>query len=146
MTQGSEGDGTLEDEIFGMGSKPDAIDRPEHVIIDPAPAVRRPRAERGPLIKWQPTSLPARRDLGLGGAGAATFFFVDVVVMWAPLTRNAPSGLTAQTITLLVVAFGLGGLLAWYVRGALRPYGFGMMAGWAFLTLLSAGFLTGVSP
>ncbi|MCW2939256.1 MAG: hypothetical protein JWN00_2241, partial [Actinomycetia bacterium] len=36
--------------------------------------------------------------------------------------------------------------LVWSVRGALRPYGFGMMAAWTFLTLLSFGYLTGLAP
>jgi hypothetical protein len=118
---------TLEDDLFGTGAESERVDR-------------------GPRITWQPTALPSCRDLCLGAAGAATFFLVDAVMMWGPLIRGAGSSTPAQTITLLVLAFGLGGLLAWHVRGSLRPFGFGMMAGWAFSTLISVGYLTGVSP
>lgn len=125
MTQSGDSTPSLEDELFGTDSE---------------------RDDRGPRITWQPAALPGCRDVGLGVAGGATFFLVDVVMMWAPLVRGAGSSTLPQTITLILLAFGLGGLLAFRVRGSLRPYGFGMMAGWAFCTLVSAGYLTGVSP
>lgn len=116
---------TLEDDIFG----PD----PDH-------------DERGPRISVAPRSLPGCRDLTLALAGFLTFALVDTVMMWAPLTRRGASAGSAQAVTLLALAFGLGGMLVWSVRGALRPYGFGMMAAWGFLTLLSFGYLTGLAP
>jgi hypothetical protein len=116
---------TLEDDLFGM--------EPAH-------------AERGPRIVWQPRELPGCRDLALMACGVITFALVDVVLMWAPLTRPAASATFPQVLILALLAFGLGGLLAWHVRGACRPYGFGLMIGWLFLTLLSAGYLTGVNP
>lgn len=125
MTQPGDGARSLEDDLFGTDSE---------------------RDDRAPRISWQPPALPGCRDVGLGVAGAGTFFVVDAVMMWAPLTRGAGGTTLPQTITLIVLAFGLGGLLVWRVRGSLRPYGFGMMAGWAFFTLISAGYLTGVSP
>jgi hypothetical protein len=79
-------------------------------------------------------------------SGIATFALVDGVMMWAPLTTTASSSPAPQILILLLLAFGLGGLLAWHVRGAWRPYGFGLMMGWFALTLLSAGYLTGVNP
>jgi hypothetical protein len=94
----------------------------------------------------QSRELPGCRDLALGGCGLATFTLVDAIMMWAPLTTTASSSPAPVALILLLLAFGLGGLLAWRVGGAWRPYGFGMMAGWVALTLLSAGYLTGVSP
>jgi hypothetical protein len=116
---------TLEDDLFGM--------EPAH-------------DERGPRIVWQPRELPGCRDLALASAGVVTFAFVDGIMMWAPLTTSASSSPAPQALILLLLAFGLGGLLAWRVGGKWRPYGFGMMAGWLVLTLLSAGYLTGISP
>jgi hypothetical protein len=121
----NDSDKTLEDDLFGM--------EPAH-------------AERGPRIVWQPRELPGCRDLVLGACGLATFAVVDGIMMWVPLTTTASSSRFPQALILLLLAFGLGGLLAWRVRGAWRPYGFGLMAGWLALTLLSVGYLTGVSP
>ena len=118
-------DKTLEDDLFGT--------QPTH-------------DERGPRIAWQPRELPGCRDLALAASGSVTFALVDGIMMWAPLTTTAASSPVPQALILLLLAFGLGGLLAWRVGGKWRPYGFGLMAGWVFLTLLSAGYLTGVSP
>jgi hypothetical protein len=52
--------------------------------------------------------------------------------------------LLPQFVTLLLLAFGLGGLLVWQVGGRWRTFGIGMMLAWGFLTLVSVGFLTGV--
>jgi hypothetical protein len=82
----------------------------------------------------------------LATSGTITFSLVDGIMMWAPLTTTAASSPVPQALILLLLAFGLGSLLAWRVGGKWRPYGFGMMVGWLILTLLSAGYLTGVSP
>ncbi|TNY37790.1 hypothetical protein EIO00_06440 [Thermomonospora catenispora] len=102
-----------------------------------------------PLLKvpdtppWERLSV-SRADLLRGAAGFLTFCFVDLVMMYAPLMGVYRSSLLPQFVALLVVAFGLGGLLAWQVRGAWRPFGYGMMLAWVALTLISVGFLTGV--
>jgi hypothetical protein len=71
--------------------------------------------------------------------------FVDFVMMYAPLMMSRRPSLLPQFITLLVLAFGLGGLLMWKVGGRWRSFGAGMMLAWVFLTLVSVGFLTGVT-
>lgn len=73
------------------------------------------------------------------------FVFVDAVMMYAPLMMSRRPSLLPQFITLLVLAFGLGGLLVWKVGGRWRTFGIGMMLAWTFLTLVSVGFLTGVT-
>ncbi|REE97458.1 hypothetical protein [Thermomonospora umbrina] len=108
----------------------------------------RVRAE--PIIKtpkappWERFGGVERRDLVRAGAGFATFVFVDLVMMYAPLMGRTDTSVLPQFVALLVVAFGLGGMCVWHIRGSWRPYGFGLMLGWVFLTLISAGFLTGV--
>jgi hypothetical protein len=119
---------SLEDEIFAVASS----------VEDGA------RAEPLLRLRRRPVAVPPRREIGLAAAGFLTFVFVDAVMMWAPLMMSRRPSLMPQMVTLLVLAFGLGGLLAWKVRGPWRPYGFGMMLGWVFLTLVSVGFLTGL--
>lgn len=137
MTDPEEGDfPSLEDELLGPAT------------ADSAGAADGVRAE--PRIKlpwtapWEAAGV-GRRELLPGGAGFGTFLLVDLVVMYGPL-MGRDSATLPQAVILIMLAFGLGGLLARQVGGKWRPYGFGMMVGWVFLTLVSAGFLTGVMP
>ncbi|MBC6466795.1 hypothetical protein HKK74_14970 [Actinomadura alba] len=95
---------------------------------------------------WQNADGPGCRDLAATVAGFGTFILVDCVMMYAPLQMKETPSLLPQMLTLLLLAFGLGGLLVWQIRGAWRPFGVGMMLGWLFMTLISAGFLTGLNP
>src|SRR5690606_29106063 len=85
------------------------------------------------------------RDVKAVGDGFGMFLFVDAVMLWAPLMMSRRPSLMPQFITLLVLAFGLGGLLVVKVGGRWRTFGFGMMLAWGFLTLVSVGFLTGLT-
>ncbi|MFS2293838.1 MAG: hypothetical protein FWJ90_14235 [Actinomadura sp.] len=127
---------SLEDEIFAMAHR---------VEVEPA-AQAHPRL---PADKAQVFVERARaflgRDVKALGAGFGTFLFVDAVMMWAPLMMSRRPSLMPQFITLLVLAFVLGGLLVVKVGGRWRTFGFGMMLAWAFLTLVSVGFLTGLT-
>ncbi|MFC6884791.1 hypothetical protein [Actinomadura yumaensis] len=129
---------SLEDEIFSVAHT---------VEVEPA-------SRSGPRLRWRSDRVQALgeraqalggRDIGALAAGFGTFVFVDVVMMYAPLMSSRRPSLLPQFVTLLVLAFGLGGLLVWKVGGRWRPFGAGMMAGWIALTLISVGFLTGVS-
>jgi hypothetical protein len=116
---------TLEDDLFGAAADYD---------------------DRGPLIKWQPpANLPGCRDLGVGAAGFGTFCVVDLIIMWGPLMGSSHGSLPGA-VALALLAFGLGGVLIWQVGGSWRQYGIGLMAGWAAMTLLSVGLLTGINP
>ncbi|WP_395106603.1 hypothetical protein [Actinomadura sp. SCN-SB] len=124
---------SLEDEIFAMASTVEVEDAS--------------RAEPPLLRLWQgPVQMPPPPVIGRAVAGFLTFLFVDAVMMYAPLMMSRRPSLLPQMVALLTLAFGLGGLLVWKVRGAWRPFGIGMMLGWLFLTLVSLGLLTGVSP
>ncbi|MFD0683795.1 hypothetical protein [Actinomadura fibrosa] len=130
---------SLEDDIFAVAHS---------VEVEPAGAEVRPRlrlgSDRAEQIAERARAL-GRRDIGAIAAGFGIFVFVDVVMMWAPLMMSRRPSLWPQFVTLLVLAFGLGGLLTWKVGGRWRPFGIGMMLAWVFLTLVSVGFLTGVS-
>lgn len=143
MTEPEEGlSPSLADDLLG------SADAAAAAAAGPAPD---PEPAR-PLIKltapppWERANAPSRRDLVLAGTGFGTFVLLDLIVMFGPLMGRETPTTVPQTVILIVFAFGLGGLLAWQVRGPWRLYGIGLMLGWIFLTLISAGFATGVMP
>ncbi|MFB4299747.1 hypothetical protein [Actinomadura sp. NTSP31] len=128
---------SLEDEIFAVAQSVQEEPEPAHPRL-------RLRSERALGIAERTRSLNGR-EVGAIAAGFGLFVFVDFVMMYAPLMTSRRPSLLPQFVTLLVLAFGLGGLLMWKVGGRWRPFGAGMMLAWVFLTLVSVGFLTGVS-
>ncbi|QXJ22966.1 hypothetical protein AGRA3207_004052 [Actinomadura graeca] len=128
---------SLEDDIFAVA---------HNVEVDQGQA--QPRIRLGSM-RAQEFAERARAlgdgQIGATAAGFGIFIFVDAVMMWAPLMMSRRPSLLPQFVTLLVLAFGLGGLLVWKVGGRWRPFGIGMMLAWVFLTLVSVGFLTGLS-
>ncbi|MDN3352998.1 hypothetical protein [Actinomadura sp. DC4] len=89
------------------------------------------------------------REITAVGSGLGTFILVDAIMMYSAFERNVVHGkdlnLVAQSLALLLLAFGLGGFLAWKMTGFTRLYGVGLMCGWTFLTLFSLGFCTGLN-
>jgi hypothetical protein len=99
---------------------------------------------------------PRRRHLNVGmrqitgvSCGFGTFILVNAFMMYSAFQENIVHGkdmsLLAQAVGLIVLAFGLGGFLAWRLEGFARLYGIGLMTGWTFMTLFSLGFCTGLS-
>src|SRR5256885_8993066 len=86
------------------------------------------------------------REIIAVGAGLGTFILIDAVMMYSAfetdIMQGKSSSLLAQAASLLVLAFGLGGFLAWRMSGFVRLYGVGLMCGWTFMTLFSLGFCT----
>ena len=124
---------SLEDEIFAVAGHVEVESARPRLPADKARAfAERLRASFG-------------RDVKVLASGFATFLCVDAVMMWAPLMMSRRPSLMPQFVTLLVLAFGLGGLLVVKVGGRWRAFGFGMMLCWVFLTLVSVGFLTGLT-
>jgi hypothetical protein len=123
---------SLEDEIFSVAST---------VEVESAQEA----APRLKLKRWERADAPSASFLRAAGAGFVTFLFVDGVMMSAPLMMSRRPSLLPQMVALIAVAFGLGSLLIWKVGGVWRPFGYGMMICWGFLTLISVGFLTGLS-
>lgn len=89
------------------------------------------------------------REITAVGSGLGTFILVDSIMMYSALEMNLSGGkdfsLLAQALALLLLAFGLGGFLAWKMTGFTRLYGVGLMCGWTFMTLFSLGFCTGLN-
>ncbi|MCW2943508.1 MAG: hypothetical protein JWR24_225 [Actinoallomurus sp.] len=89
------------------------------------------------------------REITAVGSGLSTFILVDGVMMYSAFEMNIMHGknfsLLSQALALLLLAFGLGGFLAWKMTGFMRLYGVGLMCGWTFLTLFSLGFCTGLN-
>ncbi|WUH99502.1 hypothetical protein OHR68_39445 [Spirillospora sp. NBC_00431] len=125
---------SLEDEIFGVAHDVEV----EQVARAPAePDRAQVLVERARAFLGQ--------DVKALVAGFGIFLFVDAVMMYAPLMTSRRPSLLPQFVTLLVLAFGLGSLLVWKVGGRWRMFGYGMMLAWVFLTLVSVGFLTGLT-
>jgi hypothetical protein len=137
-------DESLLDDLFGDG--PDGDTRagsPEEARTAAAP----PPLWRGWLRSARgPAAAPGCRDIGLTITGFVIFVSVDSVMMYTPFRISGSTSLLPQAITLLFLAFGLGALLVWNIRGAFRPVGIGLMLGWVFMTLISAGYFTGLNP
>jgi hypothetical protein len=93
-----------------------------------------------------PVAAPGCREIGLTITGFVIFVSIDSVMMYTPFRISGPTSLLPQAITLLFLAFGLGTLLVWSIRGAWRPVGIGLILGWVFMTLISAGYFTGLNP
>ncbi|TDB80069.1 hypothetical protein E1264_34620 [Actinomadura sp. KC216] len=125
---------SLEDELFGVAHD---VEVEQAVPARLAPDRAQLLAERARAF--------LRRDVKALASGFGAFLLVDAVMMYAPLMTSRRPSLLPQFITLLVLAFGLGGLLVWKVGGRWRTFGHGMMLAWVFLTLVSVGFLTGVT-
>lgn len=89
------------------------------------------------------------REIVAVGSGLGTFISVDAIMMYSAFEANVMHGggadLIAQALCLMLLAFGLGGFLAWKMSGWIRLYGVGLMCGWTFLTLFSLGFCTGLN-
>ncbi|MER7541954.1 hypothetical protein ABTW95_02985 [Spirillospora sp. NPDC127506] len=137
MAEAQESDlPSLEDEIFAVAHN---VEVEQGAAAEP----RLPTDKAQVLVERARAFLT--RDVKALAAGFGVFVFVDLVMMWAPLMMSRRPSLLPQFITLLLLAFGLGGLLVWQVGGRWRTFGIGMMLAWGFLTLVSVGFLTGVT-
>lgn len=89
------------------------------------------------------------REITAVTCGFGTFVLIDLFMMYSALelklSHHKDVSVLAQALALLLLAFGLGGFLAWKMTGWIRLYGMGLMCGWAFLTMFSLGFCTGLT-
>jgi hypothetical protein len=133
------------------------FESPLDADAEPAAGAAPPGSGGGPAVSawpgaaWvrsgaRPSTAPGCREIGLTTTGFVIFVSVDSIMMYAPFRTHGSTSLLPQAITLLFLAFGLGALLVWNIRGAFRPVGVGMMLGWVFMTLISAGYFTGLNP
>ncbi|MBE1532541.1 hypothetical protein [Actinomadura algeriensis] len=125
---------SLEDDIFAVA---------QQVEVD-GTAGPRIRTERAEALVERARAFVGR-DVSALAAGCGAFVFVDLVMMYAPLMASDRPNVLPQFVALLMLAFGLGGLLVWRVGGRWRTFGYGMMLGWVCLSLFSVGLLTGLT-
>jgi hypothetical protein len=103
------------------------------------------------MVETDPKRRPplGMREITAVGSGLGTFILVDAIMMYSAFERNVMHrqdlNLVAQALALVLLAFGLGGFLAYKMTGFMRLYGVGLMCGWTFLSLFSLGFCTGIS-
>ncbi|MGH3380908.1 MAG: hypothetical protein ACRDP6_39850 [Actinoallomurus sp.] len=103
------------------------------------------------MVETDPKRRPplGMREITAVGSGLGTFILVDAIMMYSAFERNVMHrqdlNLVAQALSLVLLAFGLGGFLAYKMTGFMRLYGVGLMCGWTFLSLFSLGFCTGIS-
>jgi hypothetical protein len=103
------------------------------------------------MVETDPKRRPTlgMREITAVGSGLGTFILVDAIMMYSAFERNVMHrqdlNLVAQALALVLLAFGLGGFLAYKMTGFMRLYGVGLMCGWTFLSLFSLGFCTGIS-
>ncbi|HZB28891.1 MAG TPA: hypothetical protein VE465_01875 [Streptosporangiaceae bacterium] len=127
----------------------DSVALPEPGLPEPGLGQRRSPAWQGAI--WARSGVPSAgapgcREIGLTTTGFVIFMIVDSIMMYAPFRTHSSTNLLPQAITLALLAFGLGALMIWSIRGAFRPVGVGLMLGWVFMTLISAGYFTGLNP
>jgi hypothetical protein len=127
----------------------DSVALAEPGLAEPGLEERRLPAWQG--VRWArsrvpPSGAPGFREIGLTTTGFVIFMIVDSIMMYAPFRTHGSTNLLPQAITLALLAFGLGALMIWSIRGACRPVGIGLMLGWVFMTLISAGYFTGLNP
>lgn len=101
---------------------------------------------------YRPPGPPPRRariSVGMAFVGAFLYFVINFVVGFAVLSMAGSSGNTAVATgaaALALGALGGGGALLATKNPAVKGLGLGLMIGWAFLSVVSVGFCTGLNP
>lgn len=94
---------------------------------------------------------PRRRRISIGMAflGAFLYFGFNLVLGFAVLgmaDSNGHVAVATGAAVLAVVALGGGGALLATSNPTVKGLGLGLMIGWAFLSIVSVGFCTGLNP
>lgn len=107
---------------------------------------------------WPPGQYDARRamppatpriSVGMAFLGAFLYFVINVVVGFALVAMSGSigrGGLAAGAVGLALIAFGGGAALLATSNASAKGLGLGLMIGWAFLSVVSVGFCTGLNP
>lgn len=101
---------------------------------------------------YPPPGPPPRRpriSIGMAFLGAFLYFGFNVVLGFAVLgmaDSNGHVAVATGAAVLAVVALGGGGALLATSNPTVKGLGLGLMIGWAFLSIVSVGFCTGLNP
>lgn len=96
----------------------------------------------------QPPQEPRRNGLivGLAFAGIFVFIVVNVMVGFVAVAVATPAAFAAAAIFLAVGALGGGVALLLLRKPWSKGLGMGLMLGWALVSIVSAGWCTGINP
>jgi len=84
--------------------------------------------------------------VGLAFAGLFGYVIVNVVVGFIAVATGSSVGVGIAAAFLAVFAFGLGLTLVFMRKPWSQGLGMGLMIGWALVSIVSAGFCTGLNP
>jgi hypothetical protein len=102
----------------------------------------------GPPFQPEPPGPPpsAKREISWGAFIGGIFLIIPVSLLGSVVVMTGQTGWFQQWGPLILIAgiaFGLGTFLFMRADPAARGIGLGIMAGWAILSIVSAGFCTG---
>lgn len=78
--------------------------------------------------------------------GVFGYMVVNVVAGYAAVATESSVGVGIAAVFLAIFAFGLGLTLVFMRKPWSRGLGMGLMIGWALVSIVSAGFCTGLNP
>lgn len=112
----------------------------------PAPGYPPP----GRYDAWPPVPPPTPRiSVGMTFLGAFLYLALNLVVGFGLVAASdslGRGGLAAGAVGLALIAFGGGAALLATKNAGAKGLGLGLMIGWAFLSVVSVGFCTGLNP
>ncbi|MFC4063029.1 hypothetical protein ACFOWE_32520 [Planomonospora corallina] len=84
--------------------------------------------------------------IGLAFVGFLAFVVINLVVGIAAVSTESAAGIGTGAVFLALIAFGGGIWLTRRPEPWAKGLGIGLMAGWALVSIVSAGFCTGLNP
>ncbi|WP_319435461.1 hypothetical protein [Mycobacterium sp. RTGN5] len=125
---------------------------PQPPAYPPPPGYLPPGQYGYPPPGYPPPGPPPRRpriSVGMAFLGAFLYFAFNLVMGFAVLTMSGSNGTTPVAVgaaVLALTALGGGGALLATSNATIKGLGLGLMIGWAFLSIVSVGFCTGLNP
>ncbi|GAA3443320.1 hypothetical protein [Planomonospora venezuelensis] len=93
-----------------------------------------------------PPGGPSGASVGMALLGVVVYVVVNVLFGFIALGTGSTTGFAVVAALLALLTFGSGVVLVKSGTPLARGMGVGLMIGWGLVTVLSAGFCTGVNP
>lgn len=125
---------------------------PQPPAYPPPPGYPPPGQYAYPPPGYPPPGPPPRRpriSVGMAFLGAFLYFVFNLVMGFAVLAiagSNGNAAVVTGAAVLALAALGGGGALLATSNATIKGLGLGLMIGWAFLSIVSVGFCTGLNP
>ncbi|MBG0827102.1 hypothetical protein HS041_04915 [Planomonospora sp. ID67723] len=84
--------------------------------------------------------------MGLAFVGVLVYIVINVVFAFIAFATGSSTGFAVVAGLLALVSFGGGILLVRNSAPVAKGLGIGLMIGWALVSIVSAGFCTGLNP